>query len=136
MDCPGRVLRDDLVPEIEKLAAPAPGVVSRLDLSGGHLKSREQRGRSVPFIAMAEPVYRFSVRQPKVALRPLQRLNVRFLVDTDHHRFFRRIQIQANHIGCLGSKLRVGCDAPTPPPLQLDATPPQDAPYLVFADIA
>jgi hypothetical protein len=40
-----------------------------------------------------------------------------FLVDRQHQRMFRRIQIDPHDIGCFGSELGIGADAPTPPPL-------------------
>ena len=42
----------------------------------------------------------------------LKRLNAWFLVNTQNNGFFRRIQIQTDNIGGLGSELRIRADAP------------------------
>jgi len=49
-----------------------------------------------------------------------QNLNVRFLVDAEHNRVFRRTQIQTYHVGGLWSELWIRGDAPTSTALQLN----------------
>src|SRR6185437_13666178 len=100
------------------------------------IEGRKQGRRSMPFITMAEAVHSFAVGQAKIALSPLQRLDMGLLVNTDNHRVLRRIQIEPDHVGGLRTELRVRRDAPTAPPLKLNAAPTQNSPYLVFAYVA
>ena len=58
----------------------------------------------------------------------LQRLDRWLLVDAQDQRVCRRVQVEADNIGGLGRKLRVGADAPRAPPAQLDAFLAQQAP--------
>ena len=85
-----RVLGHDLVHEIEKFATAAARIVPCFDLASSDVQRCEKSRCSVPFVAMAEAVQGLAVRQPKIALRPLQRLNVRLLINTDHDRFLGR----------------------------------------------
>jgi hypothetical protein len=114
-------------------AASAPGVVAGFHLTRDHVERGEQGSRAVSLIAVAETVHSFAVGQTKVALGSLQRLYMRLLVNTDDHRVLRRIQVEANHVGGLRAELRVCCDAPAAPPLELNAATAQNAPYLVLA---
>jgi hypothetical protein len=79
MNLSSRMLADYLVHEIEKLA-PAP-IVARPNLPGSHIQSRKQSGSSMPLVIMAEATQRPASRNFQVPLSPLQRLNIRFLID-------------------------------------------------------
>src|SRR5438132_3304404 len=46
------------------------------------------------------------------------------------------MQIQANDVGRLGYKQRVGADAPAAPPLQVNALTAQHSPHLMRRDVA
>src|SRR5580698_7112746 len=131
------ILRYDLVHEVEKLAAAAASVVPGFDLAGNHVKRGKQSGRSMAFIAVTEAVHRLAVGQTKIALSSLQGLYVRFLVNTDDHRFLRRrgIQLERRRSWCISTgsgfgpkaaELRVCRDAPTAPTLKLNAAPPEN----------
>lgn len=136
-DLPVRVLRDDLVEEVEEVEklAPPPPVVARLHLSGDAVERGEQRGGAVPFIALAEAVHGSSLWQPDPSLSAFERLNRMLFVDRQHQRLFGRTEIKSHHVGGLGCKLRVGADAPTAPPLQTDAVFAQHAPDFIVADL-
>jgi hypothetical protein len=135
VDFLSRIFRHDLIHEIEELAPPPSRVMAGFHLARHDIEGSKQRGRSVPLIAVAEAVHGFSVGQSKVALGSLQSLNMRFLINTDNYSFLRRIQIETDHIGCLRAELRVGGDAPTAPPLELDAATSQNPPDMVLTDI-
>jgi hypothetical protein len=76
------ILGNDVIHEIQELAPPAPGVVPRSHLTRGDVERCKQRRRAMPLVAVAKSVHRSAIRQAQVALRSLQRLNVRLLVDT------------------------------------------------------
>jgi hypothetical protein len=81
MNLSSRMLADYLVHEIEKLT-PAPArIVARPNLPGSHIQSRKQSGSSMPLVIMAEATQRPASRNFQVPLSPLQRLNIRFLID-------------------------------------------------------
>ena len=49
-----RMVRHDLVHEVQELASPTAGIVAGFHLSGGHVQSREQGGRPVACVAVVE----------------------------------------------------------------------------------
>jgi hypothetical protein len=71
-----------------------------------------------------------------MALRPLQRLDRRLLVDRQHDRVVRRIQMEPDDVGRLGGELGVGRDAPGLAPGQVDPLAAQKAPHVLVADVA
>src|SRR6478735_6041348 len=91
--CAYQIIEDDLEPGLgigrnnlvhegqELLAAPALLVRAR-DLARRHLERGDQGRGAVPLIVVAVSRQRASVRQLQIALRALQRLDRRFLVDT------------------------------------------------------
>ncbi len=88
------------------------------------------------FVLMVEAGHRLAVGQPKVALGPLQRLDVRLFIHRQQHRVVGRMQIQPHDVGRLGRELRVGADAPAAPPLQVNALAAQHPPDLMRRDVA
>src|SRR5512134_1109347 len=128
MNLPSRMLADDLVHEVEKLAPPSPRIVAGLNLPGSHIQSGKQRGSAVPLVIMAETTQRPSARNLQVSLSSLQGLDMRFLIHRQDQGVVGRIQIQANNVGRLGGKLRIGAHTPAAPSLQLNAPAPQDPP--------
>src|SRR5713101_1196537 len=106
MDLAIRVGRYDLVHEIQELSPPPSRVVSRYDLPSGDIEGRKQRCRSVPFVAVTEPVQGLAIRQSKPTLGSLQRL---------YGRLFHRCTIPTHspadsntthNVCCLRTKLR------------------------------
>src|SRR3974377_397581 len=85
---------------------------------------------------MTEAIYGFSGRQSEVSLRSLERLDVRLLVHANHGRVFRWIQVQPDDVRGFRTELRIGRDAPTSAPLELNPPPPQDAPDVIVTDVA
>jgi len=69
------------------------------DPSGGDFERREQGRCAVPLVVVALAGQRASVCQLQIALRPLQCLDRRFLVDTQNDRLGGRIDVEADHIG-------------------------------------
>ena len=70
VDLPIRVRRHDLVHEVQELSAPPPIIVTCNDLPGNDVKRCKQRGRAVPFVAMAEPIQCLAVGESQPALGP------------------------------------------------------------------
>ena len=71
-----------------------------------HIQRSKKAGGPVTFIIMRHrPASTFFHRQPW--LGSVQRLDLRLFINTQHHGFFRRIQIEADHIRQLFNKLFV-----------------------------
>ena len=75
---------DDVIHEVEELAAPTPRIVPRLNQSRCHLKRSEERAGSVSCVFVTETRDRLAVGQSQPALCAFQRLNMGFLIHTKH----------------------------------------------------
>ena len=77
------------------------------DLARGDVERRKQRGRAVPNVIM-----RLLGGNPRTHRQqrpgPIQRLHLAFLIETQHQRMVRRIQIQPDNVADFLDKLRVG----------------------------
>ena len=116
--------RRDLVEEGQELLVPVALGARLGHLAGGHLQRGEQRGGAVPDVVEAG---RFGMSGPHRQGRggPLERLDLGFLVDTEHHCLLRRLQVQPDDVTDLGLKLRVGGELERllPPRLDAEAVP-------------
>src|SRR5260370_10031582 len=77
---PLRVVRDELVHEVEELDASSPFVVTAGHLAGGDVEGGEQRGRAVPLAVMRLADHRAAAGQLEISLGSLKRLNGRLLI--------------------------------------------------------
>ena len=91
----------------EELLVPVLRLADGGDLPGRDLQRREQRGSAVPHIVVGALLSLAGLHRQRL-LGPVQRLDLGLLVDAEHDRVLRRVQIQPNHIGDLGHQLRVG----------------------------
>lgn len=101
-----RSLRINRFEESDKLLVPMPGHAITNHSSIKRYHRSKQRRRAVPFVIVrhgaATP---FLQRQPR--LRPVESLNLRFLVNAQHERLIWRVQIQSDHIIELFHKLSI-----------------------------
>ena len=128
--------RDQMVHEVEELAATFARVMPQPHLTGRGFQRRKEGRGPMADIFVTEPGERPPVGQLQPALLPLQRLNRGLLVDAQHQRVLRWIQIQADDIRRLRRKLRVGRNAKATPPGQTDAVLPQDPPDGIVTHVA
>src|ERR1700731_3906875 len=84
----------------------------RDDLSGGDFKRRKQRCRAMPLVVVALAGQGAAIGQLQIALRSLQSLDRRLFVHAEHNGLLGRGDIEANHIGGFGRKMRVVALAP------------------------
>src|SRR6266481_4885042 len=98
------------------------------DDPGGHLQGGEEVDRAMPFVGALEALNDLPAAGLNIAGRPLQGLDRRLFVDTEHQRMLRGVQVQADNIRRFRGKLRVGTDAPRAMPAQLNAFFAQDPP--------
>src|SRR5512136_2730398 len=101
-----RSLKIDRLKESNKLLVPMPGHAIPDDSSVKRHHRRKQSRRAVSFVIVrhcaATPLF-----QRQSRLGPVQSLNLRFLVNTQHKRFVRGIQVQSNNIIKLLYKLLI-----------------------------
>ena len=100
------------------------------------LERREQRRRAVPLVVVAVPGQRAPVRQLEVALRALQRLDRRFLVNAQDHRVVGRRHVEPHDICGLGGKLGVLALAPALAAAEIDLLLAQRPPDILHVDVA
>src|SRR5580765_1267708 len=136
MNLPSRMLADDLIHEVEKLAPSSSRIVAGLNLPGSHIQSSKQGRSPMSLVIMAETTQRPSAQNLQVSLSSLQRLDMRFLIHRQDQGVVGRIQIKANNVRRLGGKLRIGAHTPAAPSLQLNATAPQDPPDVHGRNVA
>ena len=90
------------------------------DLAGGDLQRGEQAGGAVANVIVGLLLGN-ALAQRQNRLGPIQRLDLAFLVDADHYRTRRRIQVEPHHVAQLGFQLRVGGKLERLHPVRLDA---------------
>ena len=95
------------VHEAEELNTASPLGVRRDDSSSGDFERCEQGRRAVPLVIVAPARQGTSVRQLQIALRPLQGLDRRLLIDAENNRLGGRIDIEADYIGSFRRELGV-----------------------------
>src|SRR6516164_9026828 len=123
------------VHEAEELdTAPPLGMLGNNPAAGDFERCKQGRG-AVPLVIVALAGQGASVRELQVALRPLQRLDRRLLIDTENNRLGRRIDIETDHIGCFRRELRVIALAPGLAGSQIDVVLAQKAPNILNVNI-
>src|SRR6266567_5215526 len=136
MDLPAWVVGYDSIHKVQKLSTAAPRVMASLHFPGHDVQSSKKGRGTVALVAVAETVHRLAIRESEKALGAFQRLHMRLFVDRQHESVFRRIKIDPHDIGCFRPELRVGADAPTAPPLQLDFVLAQYPPRMIRTHVA
>ena len=99
---------DRLLQEAEEVRAVAGGLALAEHLAGGHVQRGEQVRRAVPHVVVGALLGRVE-RDRQHRLGPVQGLDLRLLIDREHHRAAGRIQVQADHVGDLGGELPGPC---------------------------
>ena len=107
-----------------------------LDRAGGDLEGGEQRGRAAPLVFVGLAVERAAIGQLEIALRPLEGLDRRLLIDREDDRMVGRIEVEADDVGGLGGELGVARETPGFAPGEVDPLRPQKAPDVLVADVA
>jgi len=127
---------NDIVHEAEELDTAAPLGMRRNDLSGGDFERCEQGRGAVSLVVMALPAQGASVRQLQIALRPLQGLDRRLFIDTEHNRLGRRINVETNDISGFRRERGVIALAPGFARRKVDLVLAQEAPDILNVNVA
>ena len=121
---PGSVCRSISVEEVPEVHRPVLGGQAADHLAGGGVQRGEQVDGAVPDVVVAAPLgHPGDHRQHRRG--PLQRLDLRLLIDREDRRVRRRRQVQADHVADLVDEQRVRGDLEVlgPPGLQPERPP-------------
>jgi hypothetical protein len=115
----GRNLGVDCLEEPKKFLMPMAGHAVADDLAVEHAEGREQGGRAVPLVVVglrpaAAPLQR------EAWLRAIEGLDLALLVDAQHQRLVRRIQIQSDDVGQLLEEVFVAAQLEGLDPMRLE----------------
>ena len=122
----GRDMLFDGVEEATEFLRPMARHAFADDGSGLHVEGGKERGRPVPLIVMGVPLgLPGSHRQQR--LGAIQRLDLRFLIDAEHQRVVRRVEIEADDVAHLVNKQRVCRQLEGFAPVRLEGERPPDA---------
>jgi hypothetical protein len=100
---PGRRLAVDLVEEADEFLMPVAGHALADDAALQHVEGGEQGRRAVTLVVVRHrPAAATLHRQPR--LGAVERLDLRFLIDRQHQRVLRRVDIETDDILHLGGK--------------------------------
>ncbi len=100
----GRCGLIDGAQEGEELLGPVPPMHFADDFAGGDVQCRKQGRGAVAAVIMGAPLGHSRHHR----LRAVERLNLAFLVHTQHQGAIRRIEVQPHHIAHLLNEQRVG----------------------------
>src|SRR5271169_1290936 len=114
--------------------APPLGMLGNNPAAGDFERCKQGRG-AVPLVIVALAGQGASVRELQVALRPLQRLDRRLLIDAENNRLGRRVDIETDHVGRFRRELRVIALAPGLAGSQIDVVLAQKAPNILNVNI-
>ncbi len=116
----GRHLALDAVEEADELLMAVALHVLRDDRTVQHIERGEERRRAVPFVIMGHRTgAAFLHRQ--AGLGAIERLDLRLLVDRQHHRMGRRIDIEPDDVGELLGEGRVVGEFEVSPAVRAEA---------------
>ena len=87
----------DLAQELPEFDVPMSRITGADDLPFQHVQRREQARGAVAFVVMGHGLAAPLLHR-QAGLRPVQRLNLTLLVDAQHHRLVRRIQVHPHHV--------------------------------------
>src|SRR5215468_9752388 len=127
---------NEAVHEAEEFDTATPLGMLRDDPPGGNLKRCEQGRGAVPPVVVALPGQSAAVRQLQVALRPLQSLDRRLLVDTEDDRLGGRMDVKANDVGGFRHEVGVVALAPGFADGKINIVLTQEAPHVLNINVA
>ena len=116
----------DRVEELAELGGPVPAMTLPDDFAGLHVERREERGRPVAHVVVGPPLD-LPRSHGQQGLAPIQRLDLRLLVHTQHQRAIRRVQIEPDDVPDFVDEERVAGQLERVGAMGLQAKRPPDA---------
>ena len=132
-DLARRDLGLDSVQEADEFLMPVPLHAASDHPAVEHVKRGEQRRGAVPLIVVGHRPASPRL-QGQTRLGAVERLDLRFFVDAEHHRVRRRVDIQPNDVTQLGDEFRVARQLELPYPMRLEPVDAPDALHRGEAD--
>jgi hypothetical protein len=86
-----------------------PGVGPAGHLAGGDVEGGEEGGGAVADVVVGAPLH-LPGTHGQQRLGPVESLDLALLIDAEHHRLLRRMQVKADHVGDLLLQLGVGAE--------------------------
>src|SRR5215469_16736005 len=124
-DLASRDLGLDRIEKADEFLMPVALHAAADDLAVEHVEGGEQSGGAVALVVMGHrPAPAGFQRQP--GLGAVERLDLRFLVDRQHHRVRRRIDVEPDDVIELGGELRIARQLELPHPMRLEPVRPPD----------
>ena len=111
---------DHLIHELEKFLGATTSKASAHDFAGGGVQRREQIRGSVAGVVMG-PLFGLAECHRQQWLCPIQGLDLRLLVDRQHHGVHRRVEVEPDHIDHLLLEVRIGGELERPLTMRLKA---------------
>lgn len=102
----GNVLLDE-VEEAPKFSGTVPRQTFANDLAGGDVERRKQRGGAVPLVIVRVPLG-LAGAHGQQRLGPVQRLDLRLLVDAEHQGAVGRVEVETDDVSDLLDEQRIG----------------------------
>ncbi len=124
--------RDQAIEEPEKLRTRVPLGGHALDSAGGDIECGIERQGAIALVLEAV-AFRPTGRQRQDRIQPIERLDVRLLVDRKDHRVGRRLEVQPDHVRRFGLEVRIGAGEV---PFEAMRLEPGALPYPMDGDMA
>jgi hypothetical protein len=102
----GRKILVDFVEKSQEFLVPMPAITGADGDSRSYIHSRQQRRNTMPLVIVGL-ASGHARRQRQNRFRPIQCLDLAFLIQADYNRTIRRVQIQAHNVPYLFHKLWV-----------------------------
>jgi hypothetical protein len=102
---PLRLRGDDVAEEFDKCRAGMSGHGLTEEFAGLRIERGEQRERAVAVVLKAVPLG--PTGRQRHGIEAVERLNRRFLIDGEHRRVIRRIDVQPDHVRGLRLEVRI-----------------------------
>jgi hypothetical protein len=111
--------------ELEEFLVTVPGVGLAGHLASGDVEGGEERGGAVAQIVVGAPLH-LTGTHGQQRLGPIEGLDLALLIDTEHHRMLRRVQLEPDHIRDLVLQLGVGAELEAASAIGLEVVIPPD----------
>ena len=125
---------DGLLEKVEEVRPGAGGLALPEHLAGAHVQRGEQVRRAVPHVVVGAFLGRVE-RDREHGLGPIQGLDLGLLIDRQHHRPARWVEVEADHVGYLGGELRVLAELERAVPVRLQPGLPPQLRHVVVRDV-
>jgi hypothetical protein len=123
---------DDFLQEDNEILTGVPCGGFAMNAAGSRVQRCIQGERSVPLV-FESVAFGATGRKRQDRIEPIQSLNRRLLIDTEHSGMMGRIQVQPDDVGSLGFEIRIIAGHVALQPVRLQSGLSPDAMHGIFA---